>query len=199
MIITQPEAGYFKLQSGNLTTLINPTHQRSFKGAILVLNTFSPSSIKSTGGELIWIEHQGEYEVKNIQVQGWSVRDETSFQSRDAAQQINLDKTVYRIIFENLKILILGDLAKSLGSDIQNHIQKPDIVLGPANLKITKWLKTLEPKLIIPALIKPSEIQEFLKEFGQKESKIEEKLTLKPKDLELNKTIIQCLKPSLIN
>lgn len=195
MIITYPDQSYFKLQSGNLTILVNPTNQRSFKGAVLALNTTKPAKTEPADSELVWIDHQGEYEVKNIQVQGWSI-----------GQADQREKTVYRIIFsargeisplrggEDFKILVLGDLDKALTPEIQNQVQKPDVVLGPANLKIAKWLKSLEPKLIIPALAKSGESQELFKEFNQKESKPEEKLTLKLKDLETGKTIIRCLK-----
>lgn len=197
MIITYPDQGYFKIQSGNLTILINPTNQRSFKGATLILNTTKPAQTEPTDGELIWIDHQGEYEIKGVQVWGWSVglpAGQAGHAYRQAGQTDQKEKTIYRVIFENFKILILGDLDKAPTPEIQNQIQKPDIVLGPANSKINKWLKILEPKLIVPALAKNSEVQELLKEFNQKESKPEEKLTLKLKDLESDKTIIRCLK-----
>ncbi len=186
MIITYQGENYFKLQNGGTVILINPANQRSFKGAALVLNTTKPARISESESEekIIIIDHQGEYEIQGIQIQGWN-----------AKQEKDSEETIYRIIFEDLKIVILGDLDQPLTGDIQNACQQPDIILGPNNNKISKWLKNLEPALIVPAFDKAGDWQIFAKEFNQADAKPEEKITLKKKDLIPGKTAIQWLKP----
>jgi len=186
MIITYQGGNYFKLQNGNTVVLINPTNQRSFKGAVLILNTTMPASAGQPDEEdkIISISHQGEYEIQDIQIRGWGFK-----------QEKGVEKTIYRIVFEDLKIVILGDLDESLSGEIQNACQQPDIILGPNNNKINKWVKNLEPALILPAFEKPADWQNFAKEFGHADAKPEEKITLKKKDLAPGKIAVQWLKP----
>lgn len=184
MIITYQGENYFKLQNGNTVVLIDPANQRSFKGAVLALNTTMPTRIEESNEEgLIVISHQGEYEIQGIQIQGWTVN-----------QENNKEETVYRIIFEEMKIVILGNLNQPLTGEIQNACQQPDIVLGPNNNSINKWVKNLEPALIIPAFDKPADWQNFAKDFSHAETKPEEKITLKKKDLIPGKIAVQWLK-----
>jgi len=74
MIITYYGDTYFKLQAGNLTVLIDPTNQRSFKGADLILNTLKPAltQMPAEADHTVWVDHQGEFEIKGMQVRGWS-------------------------------------------------------------------------------------------------------------------------------
>ena len=41
MVITYQGDNYFRFQSGDLTLLVDPTNQRAFKGAGVVLSTIS--------------------------------------------------------------------------------------------------------------------------------------------------------------
>lgn len=185
MIITYQGENYFKLQNGGTVVLINPANQRSFKGAVLILNTTMPALAGEPNeeDEIIAVSHQGEYEIQDIQIRGWSIK-----------QEKGIEKTIYRLIFEDLKIIVLGDLDEPLSGEIQNACQQPDIILGPNNNKISKWVKNLEPALILPAFDKPADWQSFAKEFGQADAKPEEKITLKKKDLIAGKIAVQWLK-----
>lgn len=185
MIITYQGDNYFKLQNGGTVVLINPANQRSFKGAALVLSTDFPATAGEPDAEdkTIAISHQGEFEVQDIQVRGWSWR-----------QEKGIEKTIYRLIFEDLKIIVLGDLDEPLSGEIQNACQQADIVLGPNNGRISKWVKNLEPALIVPAFDKPADWQNFAKDFSHANDKPEEKITLKKKDLTPGKTAVQWLK-----
>lgn len=193
MIITYQGENYFKLQNGNTVVLINPTNQRSFKGAVLILNTTMPAPAGEPTEEdkIISISHQGEYEIQDIQVRGWSLPTSQA----GVKQEKGNEKTIYRLIFEDLKIIVLGDLDEPISGEVQNACQQPDIILGPNNDKINKWVKNLEPALILPAFDKPADWQNFAKEFGHADSKPEEKITLKKKDLTPGKIAVQWLKP----
>lgn len=186
MVITYQGENYFKLQNGNTVILINPANQRSFKGSTLILNTSWPAPAGEPDFEdkTTAISHQGEYEVQEIQVRGWSI-----------GREKDVEKTLYRIIFEDLKIIALGDLAEPLTGEIQNACQQADIIIGPNNCQINKWVKNLEPALILPAFDKPADWQNFAKDFPHAAAQPEQKITLKKKDLSPGKAVAQWLKP----
>lgn len=184
MIITYQGDSYFRLQAGNLTVLVDPTNQRSFKGANLIINTFKPALIVSPGeSEPVWIDHQGEFEIKGIQVRGWS-----------AGYEKNKERTVYRLTMDDLTVVILGQVVKLPSENFEDYLAGADIVLGPAaNSSVGSRLKNLKPALVIPAL-KGKELESFLKEFGQKECETMEKLVIKKKDISSSKTKVVCFK-----
>lgn len=181
MVITYHGETYFKLQAGDLTVLIDPANQRSFKGANLILNTLKPAlTPMPVEGDSIWVEHQGEYEVRGIEVRGWS-----------AGQEKEKTKTFYRIIMDDLTVIVLGYADRLPSDDIQEYLSGADIALGPA-VKGAVWVKQLEPAIIIPAL-SGKELDAFLKEAGEKTGQLLEKLVIKKKDIIPGKTKIVCL------
>lgn len=176
MVITYHGRNYFKIQSGNFTVLVDPTDSRSFRGANLILNTLKPSFVSPPQDDTFWVDHQGEYEVKDARVYGWSVGNE---QERE--------KTLYRLTLDSITILILGHLSKEPSSALQENFAGSQIVIIPAGGKpylsetaAAKLIRQIEPSLIIPSLF--SDLKPFLKEIGGKYFK-EEKLVLKSKDL----------------
>ena len=180
MTITYHGDNYFKIQTSKTSILIDPTNQRSFKGADLILNTISPAATKPLQtDETFWIEHQGEYETKNIYIHGWSV-----------GQENKKEKTVYQLILDDMTIVVLGYLTKEPSAEIQTTFKSTDIILGPST--VVKWIKKLEPSLIIPALSGVS-LKKFLNEFNQENCPSENKLLIKKKDLIPSKMLIQCL------
>ena len=77
MIINYYGGDYFKIQAGDLAILIDPENQRSFKGATLALNTIRPSLAEAPlEASPAWIDHQGEYEVNGIRVEGRTLGEE---------------------------------------------------------------------------------------------------------------------------
>lgn len=184
MVITYHGDNYFKLQAGTTTVLINPTNQRSFKGANLIINTVKPAFVAPPKeSEPVWIDHQGEFEIKGVQVRGWSI-----------GYEKNKEKTVYRLLIDDLTTVILGSLNKPPSEGFEDYFVGADIVLGPAtNSSVTSWLKNLKPALVIPAF-NGKELELFLKEFGQKEGEVMEKLVVRKKDVSSGKTKVLCLK-----
>jgi hypothetical protein len=174
MVITYHGETYFKLQAGDLIVLVDPANQRSFKGANLILNTLKPAptvvgvDIMADGGTL-WIDHQGEYEIKGIEVRSWSVGNDRG-----------VEKTVYRFIMDNLAIVVLGRVERQLSENLQEHLHGADIILGPA-VKTGGWVRQLKPAIIIPVLS------------GGKTSQSLGKLVIKKKDIIPGKTKIVCL------
>lgn len=178
MIITYQGDNYFKIQSGNLVVLIDPTNGRSFRGATAVVNTTLPPSTEAPKeNECFWIEHQGEYEVQGIRIDGWS-----------AGNEDETEKTIYRILFEDISIVVLGHLSKEPAQNIWEHIEHPDILIVPAGGKpwisqgaAAKFVRQAEPSVIIPSLTSDPKL--FFKELNKPTPQKEEKFVFKKKDL----------------
>ncbi len=183
MIITYQEENYFKIQSGDQTILVDPTNQRSFKGASVILITSSDDvnlPNEREEGSAFVIRHQGEYEVGGIRIQGWSTEHEK-----------NTEKTMYKIQWDDISLGILGPLTKELDSKTLFALEQVDILIVPAGGKpylsqavTAKIVRQLEPGIVIPSLFSDSKL--FLKEMGSENTEIEEKLTIKKKDVPPN-------------
>lgn len=178
MIITRQEENYFKIQSGDAVLLIDPTSQRSFKGAAVAINTVRPSYIEFDGeGDCFWIDHQGEYEIRGIHVRGWS-----------AGHEDETEKTIYRIEFDDIIISVLGHITQEPSKDFFEYLEGTDVLIVPAGGKpwipqavLYKFIRQIEPSVVIPSLFK--DLKPFLKECNVPGATKEEKFVFKKKDL----------------
>ncbi len=191
MVITYHGDNYFRIQSGEITILLDPTNQRSFKGADLILSTLRPADVKplETDEGYYWIDHQGEYEIKTVGVRGWS-----------AGYEDEKEKTIYRINLDDISVVAFGHLTQEPDSKIQEHLKNADCVIIPGGGKpwlgtaaAAKLIRQIEPMIVIPSF--SENIKPFLKEFSQEKCEPEEKLTLKKKNLAGKTMVIKCLKP----
>ncbi len=183
MVITYNGNNYFKIQAGEITALIDPLNQRSFKGATFILKTTPLGEGSPSPDDPPTFSHQGEYEVKGVYVQGWTEN----------------GTTIYKMILDEITVIVLGHLAKEPSAETQEHLQDADIMIVPAGQKpylspanIAKLIRQSEPALVIPALYE--NLKPFLKEMEQDECEPEEKITLKKKDLKPKAMLIRCLK-----
>ncbi|MEX1014430.1 MAG: MBL fold metallo-hydrolase [Candidatus Paceibacterota bacterium] len=188
MIITYNGDNYFKLQSGDKSILIDPTDKRSFKGSNLIINTVRPA-VTEPEDDIFWIDHQGEYEVEGIFVKGWQ-----------SDWDGEVEKTIYRVDFEEIKFAILGQLTKNPKPESLEGLDNIDIMIIPGGGEpyieeglASKVARQVEPALIIPSLFK-KEPDVFLKELGKSNYEMEEKIVLKKKDLRQGTMEIRCLK-----
>lgn len=187
MIITYQGDNYFKVQSGDLAILIDPENQRSIRGAVVALSTQKPSNIQpSNEDNCFFIDHQGEYEVKGIHMTGWS-----------AGYENGKEKTIYKIVFDEISIGVLGYITKEPNEEIQEYLEDVDILIVPAGGKpyisqtaLAKFVRQIEPGIIIPSLYK--DVKQFTREFNQTPAN-EEKLVIKKKDITQNAMKIICL------
>lgn len=179
MIITYQGENYFKVQSGDQAILIDPENQRSLRGAAVAVNTLYPSLIpRPSDDECFWIDHQGEYEVQGIHIEGWS-----------AGNEDGKEKTLYRIVFEEVVIVVAGHLTKEPPKELEEYIEKADVLIIPAGGKpwlpetaAAKFIRQVEPAVVIPSLFK--DLKPFLKEFNHGNGAAsEEKFVFKKKDL----------------
>ncbi len=183
MVITYQGDNYLRFQSGATTILVDPTSQRSFRGANVIVNTVMPGTVSrpEEGGEgerpPFWVEHQGEYEAQGIHIRGWSV-----------GNNGKEEHTAYRIRFEEIEIAILGHLEKEPAADLIAAVKGVDVLVLPGGGKpflapdaAARAVRQIEPGAVIPTLGK--ETKQFLKELGQTSVSPEEKFVFKKKDI----------------
>lgn len=194
MIITYQGENYFKIQEGDDAVLIDPTDQRSFKGAGLVLNTLKPALTEKPDEDqdIFWIDHGGEYEIEGTRVNGWSIG-YSEYKKEDR------EKTVYRLDFKDFRFAFFGFISDEPSAEILGELEDIDVVFIPADgdsmisaSKSGKLLRQIEPSLIIPAPF--GDIKPLLKEMNQKDCEEDEKIVLKKSDLKAGDMKVHCLK-----
>lgn len=191
MVITYHGDNYFKITSGDTTILLDPTNQRSYKGASLILFTEKNFETREDTGGIFLIDTPGEFEIGGIRVHGWT--------AGSSEKKLHI---VYRIIFDDISLALIGNLQQELGADFKENFETIDIAIVPTGgtgsiepAKIAKFLRQIEPGLIVPAESGTAKhIKEFFKEFGEEPTKCEEKLVIKKKDIAEKAMRIVCLK-----
>jgi len=172
---------------------------------LLVTHSHSDhNNIKAVSGNYFLISEPGEYEVKNIFIQGiQSFHDDSKGKERG-------ENTIYTIEAEELKICHLGDLGQNeLEKEQLEAIGDVDILMIPVGGVFTisykeaiKIMSQIEPKIIIPMhyhlpklKIKLDGVEKFLKSLGIKNLTPAKKLSIKKKDLSPEEAKIVLLKP----
>ncbi len=192
MVITYHGENYFKITSGDYTVLVDPTNQRSYKGAQAVLFTEKKLEGEAPGTENAFVvDHAGEFEIGGVSI--------TGFQAETGATSL---KTIYRVAFDDITIGILGKITNEPGKEFTERLEGVDIMIAPIGGKpyapvagIAKFLRQIEPGIIIPALY-PSDkhLKDFYKEFGAESKTCDEKLVVKKKDVKAQAMEVRCLK-----
>ncbi|XOA42754.1 MAG: MBL fold metallo-hydrolase [Candidatus Nealsonbacteria bacterium] len=150
------------------------------------------NNVAAVAGNPFLIEGPGEYEVKNIFIQGiLSYHDNSQGKERGT-------NTIYTIESENIKLCHLGDFGqKELTDEQLEKIGEVDILMVPIGGNYTlsakeaaKIMSQLEPKITIPMhyaipklKIKLDSLDNFLKVFGIKSLSPINKLSIKKKDI----------------
>lgn len=147
---------------------------------------------KAVSGNPFVIENPGEYEVKNVFVQGIEAYHDSS-QGKERG-----DSAIYTIEAEEMKLCHLGDLGqKELTAEQLEQIGDIDILMIPVGGVYTidapsaaKIISQIEPKIVIPMhyqipklKLKLEGLDRFLKTMGVKSEEVLSKLNIKKKDL----------------
>jgi len=175
--------------------------------ADIVLSThehYDHNNVKAVGGNYFLIEGPGEYEIREIFIQGIpAFHDDSQGKERGGM-------TIFTIEAEELRLCHLGDLGqKELTPDQLEKIGEIDILMIPVGGNYTisgkeavKIMSQIEPKIIIPmhyALpklkVKLEGVEKFLKTMGIKKIEPANKLTIKKKELAEEEAKIIVLKP----
>jgi len=196
------------LNKGEQTTIaIDPFDEStglkppSFQADVLLIthDHHDHNNKKAIKGTPFLIEGPGEYEVKEIAIQGIpSFHDEEEGKKRGS-------NTIYLIEMEEMKVCHLGDFGqKELTEDQLEQIGDIDVLMVPVGGEFTLDAKgaahvisQIEPKIVIPMhyaipklKIKLDEVDKFLKEIGKKSVVPQPKLLIKKKDLPLETQVV---------
>ena len=162
------------------------------------------NNVKAVSGSPFLISGPGEYEVKEVFIQGVPAFHDNS-QGKERGQT-----TIYVIEAEDLRVCHLGDIGqKELTSEQLEKIGEVDILMIPAGGVYTidgkdalKIMSQIEPKIIIPMhyslpklKVKLDDLDKFLKAAGIRKIEPLPKLTIKKKDLSEGEVKIVVLKP----
>jgi len=159
---------------------------------------------KAVKGDPLVIENPGEYEIKDVYIQGVaSWHDEKEGKERGP-------NTIYIIEAEDMRLCHLGDFGqKELEASQLDKIGNVDILMVPVGGVYTinskgaaKVIAQLEPRIVIPMhyhipklKVKLEGVDKFLKKKKKKSTEAQQKLLIKRKDLPSEETKIIVLKP----
>ena len=186
MVIHYFGDGCFRLQNGDVSLLVNPASNRL--KADVTLKTLTMTNVATPLPDEI--SFPGEYEVKDIEIQGWPVTNESTDKFL---------KTVFLVTWDEMRFLFLGHLSKPLEAELVEEVGEPDVLFVPTGdphflppADAAKLVKQLEPSLVIPAFAKNA--NELVKAMGQKAEE-SSKLVFKKKDLAAKKRALVILTP----
>ncbi|MFH1181248.1 MAG: MBL fold metallo-hydrolase [bacterium] len=172
---------------------------------LLVTHSHSDhNNVKGVGGDNFLIQGSGEYEVKEVYVQGIKAfHDEKEGKERG-------ETTIYIIETEGLRVCHLGDFGqKELKEEQLEKIGDIDILMIPVGGVYTisakdalRVMSQIEPKITIPMhyqlpklKVKLGGLEEFLKAAGLKSIVPEPKLSVRKKDIPDEEAKIVVLQP----
>lgn len=173
VIITYFGDQCFRVENGSTGVLVDPTSNR-LKGNV-VLRTVSEPEYEPQ--EPTDISFAGEYEVGGIEIQGFQI------QAQSDAKSLH---TIYKVMWEGVSLVFLGDLKEPLVSEIIDQVGEVDILFLPtggpylSTEAAVSLTKKIDPKMVIP--YGPKSESEFPKKIGQS-AETQEKLVFKKKDL----------------
>ena len=164
------------------------------------------NNIKAVSGNPFLIDGPGEYEIKDVFVQGIP-----SFHDSSLGQERGTN-TIYTIEAEEINLCHLGDLGqKELTAEQIEKIGEVDILMIPVGgfytlsaQEAVKVILQIEPKIIIPMHYqieklklgkKLDGVDQFLKAMGVKEVEPLPKLAIKKKNLSAEEAKIIILNP----
>lgn len=205
MIITHHKGEFFKVSFGETTLAFNPISKQSkilktvkFGADIALVSLDHPdfngvSEVERKGKDLFVIDGPGEYEVKSVFVHG--VPTQSGYESKKGGDF--LINTIYAVSLEGMNILYLGALKDKEAMDfkITEDMEGVDILFVPIGdgevlspSEAHSLAVSLEAKVIIPmhfdGIGSNASLREFLKEAGQDDAPVVDKLTLKKRDVD---------------
>ena len=211
MVINWYGEGCFKISEGPLTIMTDPIESSSglsaprFKADIVIktlLKSPLPADekpISTTDGETNIIAGPGEFEIKGVQVNGWALKKESNDK---------FIKSIFRIRFGDMTLGLLGHISEFSDLDIFEELGDIDILFIPGGnapfinqSDAAKLIRQIEPRLVVPCFFKvpglkrqANPVDAFLKELGQSKVEVQDKLTIKQKDLNPEKMEVAVLK-----
>lgn len=210
MYITWFGQSCFKLQGKTATVVTDP-----FDGAQVGLKLprvnadivtvshdhFDHNNVKGVGGDPLVVNTPGEFEVKQVQIQGIPSWHDSS----EGAERG--DNTIFRFIFEDLRIAHLGDLGTLLSDEQLEQLGNIDVLMIPVGgvytlngKRAVEVVNQIEPRMVIPMHYKIPKLKikleshdQFCTEIGIKHNGAVEKLRVTKKELPTDEMQIHLL------
>ena len=192
MIINYFGNDCFRLQSGDISLLTDPENNRLKADISLKTLTATGDPDGATEADQMLITFPGEYESKEIEIEGFPIGEESTEKFL---------KTAYRVSWEDMKIVFLGHLSRPIDATLMEEFADADILFLPIAgghflepEVAAKIAKQLEARIVIPAFgsEKPDA---FLKALGKKAESMD-KFVFKQKDIAADKGRVVILKQS---
>ncbi len=201
-------------KEGKTSLLIDPFNEsmgikppKTEADIIFVTHSNKYNNIKINKKETFVIDSAGEYELKNIFIQGiYSHCNQFSEKDKKDKKGIN---TIYVIEAEGMKICHLGAISqKELAPSQLKEIGEIDLLMIPVGgeqtigaKEATQLISQIEPRIVIPMYYKIpglkvdlDDVEPFLKAMGEKQEETQDKLVLQQKDLPVSEMKIITLK-----
>jgi len=211
MYITWLGQSCFKIQGKNAAIITDPyqpaiglTLPRLTADIVTVSHQHKDhNNIEAVSGNPFVVTTPGEYEIKNVFIQGIpSWHDEKDGNERGA-------NTIFLFSLEEMKLAHLGDLGTVLSDEQLEKLEGVDVLLVPVGgvytidaKKAVEVINQVEPRLVIPMhyqinglAYKLQPVSRFCDEMGVKVNGAEEKLRITKKDLPVEETKVVILKP----
>ena len=203
MVITYLGQSYFKLTLGDLTIAINPpdkaTKPPRFGADVALITTKipecnDPETVTLGDKTPFVIDGPGSYEVHGLFVTG-----APSEVFIGADRRIN---TVYGFELDGIKIAFLGKAhdEKAFSNEAKELAASADMVfvgVGDDPALAYKTALAFDPNVIVPYDYDSASLARFLKEGGQEKNEIQDKATLKRRDLDGKEGHIIVLAPQV--
>ena len=195
MVISYAGGECFKVSQGDLTLSFNPPGKGSSLAsakfgadiALVSLNHQDFNGVENAAfGERqpFVIQGPGEYEVKETIIHGFGMP-----ATYAGTPTVN---TIYSVSLEGMNLCFLGAVGSAeLPQSAKQELDDIDILFVPVgggdvlgHAAAYKLAVQLEPKAVIPMHYDAASLKSFLKEAGAEDTKPQDKLTVKKKDLE---------------
>lgn len=190
MVITYYGKQYFKLTLGDLTIATNPPSKASKPArfgadvALITANTpdYNDAETVTLGDAVPFvIDSPGSYEVHELFFAG-----APSTVMIGKNERIN---TVYGFELDGIKIAFLGSVydEKALSTEAKEIASQADMIfvaIGEDPTAAYKMATSFDPNVIIPMEYEADTLKRFLKEAGQDKAEVQDKATLKRRDLD---------------
>ncbi len=155
MIINYFGDGCFRLQSGDTSLLVDPNNNR-LKADVTLKTLILPDAPSTSSGQaepfaITEVSFPGEYEFKDIHIQGWPVSGESTGKFL---------KTIYLVKWEDMGFVFLGHASGNLEPEIVEELSEQDILFIPigehffSDETAAKFSKKLEPAVVISSFSK---------------------------------------------
>ncbi len=148
----------------------------------------------------LMIDYPGEYEVSNVSIRGVMARAHMDEEDKKTA-------VIYRIIMDDLKVVVLGHVYPELSEEQLEAIGMVDVLFIPVGgsgytldpIGALKLIKKIEPKLVIPTHfddldvkypVPQQSLEEALKVLAMEPKETVDKLKLKSADLTENMQLV---------